>query len=191
MNDDAAYVRAYARALFGAARRASAMAAVEADWRAVLGLIAQSSDLRRWMVRRVLSTPARRIAEMRQRLGAHVSPTTQRLLERMAMWDHVCLIPQVAQRYDEERRRAEGRVSARVTCAQEPRPATLDAIRSRLTPAGKTLDVDVRIEPRLLAGLTVRIEDCVIDASLAGRLSRMRRALAEPARLPTSPSAPA
>ena len=191
MTDETACVRAYSRALFGAARVTAAIPAVQRDLAAVLDALAESAELQRWITRRVLSTPARRTAEARQRLGSLVSPATLRLLDRMAAWNHLHLLPAVARRFDDAVRRAEGRRTAHVVSAQTPDASTLSAIRARFTPGSTGLDIDLRIDPGLLAGLTVRLDDRLFDASLAGRLARLRQALANPGRAPSAASAPA
>ena len=184
MTDETAYVRAYARALFGAARQSASIPAVRADLETVLRLLTESAELRRWIARRVPSTPARRTEDLRQRLGGSVGPAVRRLLEQMAAWHHLHLIPSVIRRFEDAFRLAEGRHTARVVCAQDPGEPMLAILRNRLQPAGGTMDLDVRVDPSLLAGLTVRIEDRILDASLSGRLARLRRALVNPARAP-------
>ena len=54
MTDESAYVRAYARALFGAARFTASLPAVQADLAAVMEALLASVELRRWISRRVL-----------------------------------------------------------------------------------------------------------------------------------------
>jgi F-type H+-transporting ATPase subunit delta len=192
MTSDAAYVRAYARALLGAARITSGIPAVQRDLAAVMGALAESPDLRRWICRRVISSPVRRIAEGGQRLAGLVSPMTLRLLLRMAAWNHLHLLPAVAKRFELSVRKLDGRRTAHVVCAQAPDAATLAAIRSRMGGAGAgSLDLDVQTNPALLAGLTIRIDDQVFDASLAGRIARLRQALDNPGRAPGAATAQA
>jgi F-type H+-transporting ATPase subunit delta len=180
MTDETAYVRAYARALLSAARSAASIPAVQRDLAAVLGALAEAPDLRRWICRKVISSPARRMAEARERLQPLVTPMTLRLLLRMAAWNHLHLLPAVVRRFDDSLRRLEGRRTARIVCAQPPADATLHALRTALSSDGRAVEMDVVTNPDLLAGLTVRIEDRVFDASLAGRLNRLRLALANP-----------
>lgn len=191
MTDETAYVRAYSRALFGAARQSTSIPAVRADLETVLRMLTESEELRRWMTRRVPSTPARRSEEVRRRLGASVGPAVRCLLLQMASWNHLHLIPSVARRFENAVRLAEGRRTAHVVCAQESGEPLLTVLRSRLQPAAGTLDFEVRVDPSLLAGLTVRMEDRVLDASLSGRLARLRRALVNPSRAPSAASATA
>jgi len=189
MTDETAMVRAYTRALLGAARAAGVLPDVRRDWEKLLEALAASSDLRSWVCRQVPSAPERRVARTRELLGGLVSPGTRRLLERMAAWNHLHLIPAVAKRFEQEARRLEGRRTAHVVCAQTPREATLSELRDRLAGDGKPVEFEVRTDPALLAGLTVRLEDRVFDASLAGRLARLRQALANPGRAPATASA--
>ena len=192
MTDDTAYVRAYARALLGAARITAAIPAVQRDLAAVMGALADSAELRRWICRRVISSPGRRTGDANQRLAGLVTPMTMRLLVRMATWNHLHLLPAVIKRFDLAVRKQEGRLTARVVCAQTPDPATLSAIRTRMgAAAGGLLDLDVQTDPALMAGMTIRWEDQVFDASLAGRLARLRQSLANPGRAPVAATAQA
>lgn len=182
MIDEAAYVRAYSRALFGVARVTAAFPVIERDFSAILDELVKSPELRRWIARRGLSTPVRRTQEVRQRFGALVTPATLRLLERMATWNQLHLIPSVAKRFNELVRAANGERTARVSSAQTPDAETLNQIKTRFALPNTTLDLDVRLDPQLLAGFTVRMDDHVFDLSLAGRLARLRRALTRPGR---------
>jgi F-type H+-transporting ATPase subunit delta len=185
MTDEAAYVRAYARALLNAARLAAVVPDVQRDLAALLAALADSAELRRWFCRRVLASPARRTAEARERLAGLVSPMTLRLLLRMAAWNHLHLLPAVARRFELALRRLEGRRTARAVFAQPPAEASVAALRRTLE-AGGAAELEVATDPALLAGLTVRIEDRVFDASLAGRLARLRQALIHPGRAPAT-----
>jgi F-type H+-transporting ATPase subunit delta len=77
-----------------------------------------------------------------------------------------------------------GIVSAVVTSAT---PLTADedaAIRGRVAAlTGTTVDVTTAVDPTLIGGLTVRIGDRLIDASVRGRLERLREQLLAGARV--------
>ena len=190
MTSDTTYVRAYARALLGAAHSTASITAVQQDLAAVMGELVTSPDLRRWICQRVISSPARRTAEAQARLASVVSPMTLRLLVRMAAWNHLHLLPAVIKRFELAVRKLEGRRTAYVVCAQPPDETTLAAIRTRMGgDANGQLELEVQTDPRLLAGLTIRTDDQVFDASLAGRLARLRQALANPGRAPGAATA--
>ena len=72
---------------------------------------------------------------------------------------------------------------ANVTSAQSLEPAELAAIAERVAAmAGARVEVVPAIDPELIGGLTVRIGDRLIDASVRGRLSRLRESLVAGAR---------
>jgi len=77
-----------------------------------------------------------------------------------------------------------GIVSALVTSAM---PLTKDedaAIRARVAQlTGATVDVQTAVDPALIGGLTVKIGDRLIDASVRGRLERLREQLLAGARV--------
>ena len=120
MTDDSAYVRAYARALLGAARSSATLPAVQRDLAAVMGALADSVELRRWICKRVIGSPARRTAEAEQRLAKLVSPMTLRLLLRMSAWNHLHLLPSVVKRFDLAVRKLENRRTASVATGGRP-----------------------------------------------------------------------
>ena len=58
-------------------------------------------------------------------------------------------------------------------------PLALDeqvAIRADLATRG-TLDVDFKVDPRILGGLVVRVGDRVVDASVSGQLESLKQSL--------------
>jgi F-type H+-transporting ATPase subunit delta len=67
---------------------------------------------------------------------------------------------------------AEVRVAARLTAEQERR---LSAVLTRLY--GRTVDLQVEVDPGVLGGVVVRVGDEVIDGSVAHRLAEARRSL--------------
>jgi F-type H+-transporting ATPase subunit delta len=189
MTDETAYVRAYARALHRAARMTASIPSVQCDLAEVMGALAESTDLRRWICRPVLASPVRRANEAHARFARLVTPMTLRLLLRMAAWNHLHLIPAVAKRFERTVRKEEGRRTVRMVSAQAPDPATLDIIRQRLGgETADTLELDVQTEPALLAGMTIHWEDQIFDASLAGRIARLRQALTTPGRTAAPPT---
>jgi F-type H+-transporting ATPase subunit delta len=74
--------------------------------------------------------------------------------------------------------RARGIVPAVVTSATELSDAEQTAIRERLAEmTGQTIDMTVQLDPDLIGGVVVRIGDHMIDASVRGRLERLRAQL--------------
>lgn len=124
------------------------------------------------------SGPERRVAAVRARFQEQVAPVTLRLLEVLARRNQFHLLPAVRQSITERLRRAAGRRRVVLTFAGAPEPATLERIRRRLLPQDASFDLETRVEPALLGGFTLLIDDRLLDLSLAGRLARIRKAVA-------------
>jgi F-type H+-transporting ATPase subunit delta len=189
MTDESAYVRAYARALHRAARITATLPSVQCDLAGVMGALTESVELRRWICRPVIASPVRRANEAHARFAHLVTPMTLRLLLRMAAWNHLHLLPAVTKRFAHTLRKEAGCRTVRLVSAQAPAPATLAAIRQHLGgECAETMDVELHTDPTLLAGMTIQWEDQIFDASLAGRIARLRQSLTTPGRTAATPT---
>jgi F-type H+-transporting ATPase subunit delta len=134
-------------------------------------------------LRRLLADPGtprdRRVGLLDRLIDGKVQPATRRLLERAVRAPRGLpleaslerLVELTAQR--RERYVAYVRTAVRLTEEQESRlTATLRRIYQR------AMDVVMEIDPELLGGLVIRVNDEVIDGSVAHRLSVARRLLA-------------
>jgi F-type H+-transporting ATPase subunit delta len=76
-----------------------------------------------------------------------------------------------------------GRVSVEFRSAQPLGRTDLDLVTNRLRTALKSeLDVSQRVDPDMIGGLVVRIEDTLYDGSVRNRLSRLRGELLQEAK---------
>ncbi|MDD5707000.1 MAG: F0F1 ATP synthase subunit delta [Kiritimatiellae bacterium] len=182
-----ASARAYARAAMGACATLQDSAAMVDD----LGALErgerqpESPSAETLAAIESLGGPARRARLASAGWRDRVTPVTLRLLEALASRDELHLLAAVRAHCLTLQRRAEGRVAVVAEFAAAPDPAAVALLRDRLVPAGAPLDVEVHVKPELLGGFTVRVADRLVDASLAGRLSRLRTALAQPPAQPT------
>ena len=88
------------------------------------------------------------------------------------------LAPRIAQEFRRLVQRANGIVAATVVSATELTPAEEAAIRERLQRmTGQRVELAVERDPSLIGGVAVRIGDRMIDASVRGRLERLRERL--------------
>jgi F-type H+-transporting ATPase subunit delta len=75
-------------------------------------------------------------------------------------------------------RQATGTVAAEVRTAQQPTPAELDELRRTLEKkTGRKVEVDVTVDPSLLAGFVAKVGSEVYDASVAGKINKFRESL--------------
>ncbi len=88
------------------------------------------------------------------------------------------VLPDIAEAYHALVDEMLGRVRAEVILAYEPDPAFQRRITNFLERRlGKTVLARFRVNPEMLGGIVIRVEDEVFDASLRRRLEELRRRL--------------
>jgi F-type H+-transporting ATPase subunit delta len=111
-------------------------------------------------------------------LGSRVGTPTRNLVLLLARRGRLAILPRVADELARLVDREHGVVVADVTSAQPLEPADLAAIAERVAAtAGARVEVRATVDPELIGGLTVRVGDRLIDASVRGRLARLRDSL--------------
>ena len=108
-------------------------------------------------------------------LGSRIQPGALRLVDLLVARGRVGVLPRVAEEYARRLNSHRGVVMATVTSAV---PLTADetaAIRTRVEAmADAGVELRTEVEPDLLGGLTVQVRDQLLDASIRGRLERLR-----------------
>ncbi len=170
--------RRYAEAAFELATRDDAHDA----WAAGLGLVAGVAADE--TVARIVDNPviphADRQAAVTALFESRVSPGVLNLARLLAQRGRFETVPAVAAEFNRLLNRRNGIVEAVVTSAQ---PLTADetaAIRARVeVMTGTAVDLRTEIDETLIGGLTVRVGDQLLDASVRGRLERLRQQLVQ------------
>lgn len=171
----------YAEAAFQLASRDGVLD----DWAAGLDLAVRLvGDAR---VALIVDNPARPLRErldlLERLLKGRVPDGVLRLAGLLAERSRVERLPGVAAEYhrllDEQR----GVVQARVTSAAPLTPDETEAVRGWVErTTGARVNLSAVVDESLIGGLTVRVGDTLMDASVRGRLERLRTQLATGAR---------
>ena len=168
--------RRYAEAAFEIATRDEQLD----RWRDDLGLAADvvgEPD-----ISRIVESPAVPV-EARQELVAkalrkRVLPSVERLIDLLVARGRVELLPRVASEYARLLSRHRGIVSAVVTSAVPLTPPETAAILAKVERmAGSTVELETRVDPAIIGGLTIQVGDRLLDVSVRGRLERLRAQL--------------
>jgi F-type H+-transporting ATPase subunit delta len=84
-------------------------------------------------------------------------------------------VPRVTDAFRELLNRRMGITPALVTSATELPAQDLRALEERLERlTGGKVDLELKVDPSLIAGVSVRVGDRLIDGSVRGRLERLR-----------------
>jgi len=174
--------RRYAEAAFEVALRDDQLDRWAAD------LTVAADILGRPEVEPIVHSPAVPLA---QRLGlvsglleSRIQPGALRLVSLLVTRGRIGVLGRVAEEYTRLLNTHRGVVMATVTSAV---PLTADetaAIRSRVEAmAGSAVDLRTEVDPDLIGGMTIQVRDRLLDASIRGRLERLRDQLQAGGRL--------
>ena len=168
----------YAAALFDLADERHALDDVAGDLRGLRTMLHDSADLTRLLRSPVLSREeqGKAIAAVGERAG--LSALTRDFLGVVARNRRLFAIPDMITAYLNKLAERRGEVTAQVTVAQPLDEARQAALTEQLRRAvGARVAVDIRVDPRLLGGMIVKVGSRMVDASLSSRLQRLRLAM--------------
>jgi F-type H+-transporting ATPase subunit delta len=118
---------------------------------------------------------AARTALVAKLLEGRIQPGALRLVDLLVSRGRSASLPEVASEFNRLLLRHQGIVMATVTSAV---PLTADetaAVRDRVeTMADARVELQTVVDPALIGGLTIQVRDQLLDASIRGRLERLR-----------------
>ena len=168
----------YAIALFELADERHALDQVAGDLRELRAMLHESGDLTRLIRSPVLSRDeqAQAIGAIAERAG--LSPLTRDFLAVVAHNRRLFAVPAMIDAYLAHLAQRRGEVTAEVTVAQPLNEARTAALTEQLRRAvGARVAVEIRVDPALLGGMTVKVGSRMVDASMKSRLQRLQLAM--------------
>ena len=127
----------------------------------------------------VVDSPAvpldRRLAVTDALLAERISPAALRLVRLLVQRGRVSALPRVSEEFTRQLNTHRGVVMATVTSAVPLTDDETASIRSRVEAmTGATVELTGKVDPDLIGGLTIQVRDRLLDASIRGRLERLR-----------------
>ncbi|WP_303673686.1 ATP synthase F1 subunit delta [Vampirovibrio chlorellavorus] len=166
----------YAKALFESVQESGEVDRVHEDLRTVSDLLSQVPELAAF-----LENPGVPQADKQQfideQFGPKVTVWIHRLLKLLVDNHRAGVIPALVDQFSEFRNQAENSTSAEVITAVELEEELRNRIQKTLesTMGFSRVDLHNRVEPGLLGGAIIKIQDQVIDGSYVGRLEALRK----------------
>lgn len=167
-----AVARRYAQALIADA--GSDLAAVDADLRVIADTVRESRDLRL-----MLGSPVVRRDQKRRVVDAlfagKVGAKAQQFVAFLFDKEREALLGDVAEAFATLRNEQQGIETAQVRVPGTLSAGEADRLKAALeAQTGKTLRLDVTVDPEMIGGIVVRIGDTVYDGSVRFRLNALR-----------------
>ena len=166
-----AIAQVYARSLLDLAQDSGEVQAVAEELDELLAYGERDEEFMHFLTN-PLTEPARRRQSLEKIFRGKMSDLTLDGLQVINRKGRMELLPAIVRAYKDERRKREGWVEVEVVSAV---PLT-DALRERLRQAvdrrtGKKSEIKEVVDPSILGGLVVRVEDEKIDTSVARELA--------------------
>jgi F-type H+-transporting ATPase subunit delta len=171
----------YATALFELALDAKSVDAVKADLETFDRMIAENADLGRLVRSPVFGADeqARALAAVLDITG--IKGLAANFLKFVASNRRLFAVRAMIRDFRKLVANWKGEVSAAVTVAEKLSDRHLDALKDALKQitGGKAVDLNVKIDPAIIGGLTVQLGSRMVDASLRTKLNAIKHAMKE------------
>lgn len=170
----------YARALFDSTVDAGEAENVAKDLTSLGDVLAQVPDLAAFLENPGIPDNDK-YAFIDQQFGKTVSPWVTRLLRLLVENKRTAVIPQLVTNFTELLNRMQNTAQAEVIIAVELEEELRNRIRRTLesTMGFQRVEVETRVDPGILGGMIIKIQDQVIDGSYVGKLEDLRKQLAK------------
>lgn len=168
----------YAKALIDLADDAKSLVRVEKDLKIIAAAFKESDELHRFAISPVFATDDKVAAMIAIAKHAKVSELTQQFIGTVTENHRAGVLPMIIAAFNEMVALRRGSQVAKVTSASKLTAAQLTQLKSKLkAETGKTVDMEVSVDPDLLGGFIVKLGSRLYDASLKTKLEDLRLAL--------------
>jgi F-type H+-transporting ATPase subunit delta len=170
----------YATALFELAQDSGQVDAVAADLARFSAMIAESADLQRFLRSPVFTADEQASAIVALTAKAGIGGLAANFLRLVAAKRRLFAVEGMIAAFRSLVAQSKGIVTAHVTVAEPVSDARLAEIRASLEDvSGRTVEVDLKVDPSLIGGLVVKMGSRMVDASLRTKLNSIRLAMKE------------
>ena len=174
------FARPYAQALLKVAGSTEAAVAVRDELRRFRQAMDEVPGIAKMAANPAVPNEAkgRVVGEIAERL--ELGALARRFVELLLSNYRLQHLPAVVAALEQAINRRLGVATARVRTAQPVEDAEAERLRAALAERlGQTVELELEVDPELIAGFQARVGSTLFDASLRGQLDRMARTLAE------------
>lgn len=170
-------VVAYAQALLELAIADGQGQQIAGELQALVQIIAQEPDCKSFLVDPGISC-AERWDVLQRIFAGRISPLLLNFLGVLNEKDRFALLGHIAQAYAAMLDKKQNVVRAQVTVAAELDQQQVEEVCRRVSEAlGKTAVIEQKIDPAVIGGLVLRVEDQLMDVSVRAQLDALKKQL--------------
>ncbi len=172
----------YAQALFALAQESSLTDQVAADLHNFVYLVNTSEDLQRFVESPVFTADEQVKALAAITLQAGIAGLAANFLKLVAAKRRLFAVTDMIRDFNILADAKKGIVRAEVTVAEQLKDEHVTALKEALAQVsggGKTVEIEVKVDPSILGGLIVKLGSRMVDASLKTKLNSIRTRMKE------------
>ena len=168
--------RTYARALHEAARDANSVPVVREQLAAFVAATSEVPELHALLVNPKIDQRVKRSSLEGVLEGAH--PVLRNLLLLLVEKHRAGEVAEIAREFERIAAADEGRLDVELTTAYELSDDEARSILQQIEKAsGRSVDATRKVDPALVGGIVLQVGSLRLDASVSGRLTRLRHEL--------------
>ena len=172
--------RVYADALFSVAKEHGKLDAVREQLAQVADAISESHDLQVFFFSPYFSSAEKRAGIARAVSGAE--PEFVNFLELLAEKHRMPVIFRIRDTFDDLWAEENRQLEVRLTSAVELDPEVINRVRAEIErQTDRKIELESSVDQGIIGGLVLQVGNMVVDASLRGRLERLRKEVAQAA----------
>jgi len=172
--------RVYADALFSVAKEHGRLDAVRQQLAQFADAVSESHDLQVFFFSPYFSSAEKRAGIARAVSGAE--PELVNFLELLAEKHRMPVIFRIRARFEELWAEENRQLEVRLTSAVELDPEVIERVRDEIErQTDRTIELESSVDDGIIGGLVLQVGNMVVDASLRGRLERLRKEVAQAA----------
>ena len=166
----------YARALYEAAQEQDRVDVVREQLAELAGALETMPELAAFLANPQLDPGAK--AGVLDEVTTGADPVVRNFVRLVASKSRAGQLRQIAEEFEAIVDREQGRVQVELTTAYELDDTEADAIVRKIEKSsGRTVEATRTVDPDLIGGMILRAGSLRVDASVRGRLERLRREL--------------
>lgn len=175
MNESKIIVR-YARAAFELARENGLLEELRADMHLIMQVMNENPELRKVLENPVIPPSGKR-SVFREIFRTKVQEMTLRFIDMILLNNRETFIPDIARRFFTLYRGEAGITEVRLTTAAELEDEVREKIESLLAGKYGKVDITAAVNPSIIGGFILRVDDRMLDASVLSQLKKLRKDL--------------
>jgi len=167
----------YAQALINEAKKQQVLAEVTEDVRGIGQLLRENPAFLAF-TQALSITEDQQLAALEKIFTGRIHPLTLNVLTSMARRDRLMFLTGLVKGFSSVMKEMSGHVDVVLTTPSAPAAGIVERINSVVaTSLGKTVDIQVKTDPALIGGMTLMIDDTLIDGSVSTQMDKIEAQL--------------